>query len=675
MAVLAAFELMSVVETSLYILSVAVGLGLVIFFHELGHFLVAKWCDVHVERFSIGFGPILWSRKRGETEYALSAIPFGGYVKMLGQDDIDPSQLTSEEIATDPRSYSAKTVPQRMAIISAGVIMNVLTAVIFFSVAFGLGVESPPSTLGALQIGYPAWEAGLQQGDKITEINGREVNSFQDIMRGVALSSGPVEVKGVHKDGAKFDLKLVPNTSGPRRIIGVSPAMGLTTFPARAEIPPALPGTIAAQVQPAFQPGDEIVKVDGNRIHEFAEFQAILSRKRSEPITLAVRRRENGESSTEQITLPPSRFRTLGLRMDIGRISSIVNDSPAKQNGIEVGDKILRINSQEVGTMIDPLQLPDTLAALQGQEITITVLREVKGGDGKSLDIRLVPTDKPGWVERPLDKDHLLSAPSIGVAYPVIPTVLHVDSGSPAEEAGIEKGERVLKASLAIPEGEPVDVYGKKPINVPFDGKEEVAGRPANWAYVFWMMQKAPTRNVVLTVSRAGEPREVTLTPRPDTHDNWFVPDERGLQLMAMQTKQQADGIVDAVGLGLAHTENSISNIYLTLRNLGGGELSYKELHGPLGIAHVAYMVAQQGLPELLLFLGFLSVNLAVLNFLPIPVLDGGHMVFLIWEGVTRKRPSERVLVAATYCGMAFVLCLMMLVLYLDIFEHKIVGN
>ncbi len=78
-------------------LAVLIGIGLVIFFHELGHFAVAKWCDVYVERFSIGFGPILWSRKYGETEYALSAIPFGGYVKMLGQDDLDPSQFTSEE--------------------------------------------------------------------------------------------------------------------------------------------------------------------------------------------------------------------------------------------------------------------------------------------------------------------------------------------------------------------------------------------------------------------------------------------------------------------------------------------------------------------------------------------------------------------------------------------------
>ena len=117
----AATDLGAILTKFLNILSVVLGLGLVIFFHELGHFAVAKWCDVHVERFSIGIGPILWSRQKGETEYALSALPFGGYVKMLGQDDMDPNQMTSAEIAENPRSYSAKTVPQRMAIISAAV--------------------------------------------------------------------------------------------------------------------------------------------------------------------------------------------------------------------------------------------------------------------------------------------------------------------------------------------------------------------------------------------------------------------------------------------------------------------------------------------------------------------------------------------------------------------------
>ena len=155
---------------------VAIGLGLVIFFHELGHFAVAKWCDVKVERFSIGFGPIIKSFKHGETEYALSWIPFGGYVKMLGQDDVDPSQLTSEEIALDPRSYSAKPVYQRMGIISVGVIMNIITGMLFFAFAFRLGVASTPCVVGAAIPGMPAWEAGIQPGDVITKINGEKTH-------------------------------------------------------------------------------------------------------------------------------------------------------------------------------------------------------------------------------------------------------------------------------------------------------------------------------------------------------------------------------------------------------------------------------------------------------------------------------------------------------------------
>jgi regulator of sigma E protease len=122
--------------------------------------------------------------------------------------------------------------------------------------------------------------------------------------------------------------------------------------------------------------------------------------------------------------------------------------------------------------------------------------------------------------------------------------------------------------------------------------------------------------------------------------------------------------------MGASHTRESIVDIYLTLRNLFTGRLSVKEMRGPVGIATVAFQFAKSGLADLCRFLGFLSVNLAVLNFLPIPVLDGGHMVFLFWEAITRKRPSERVLVAATYVGMAFVLGLMLMVLYLDFFVH-----
>ena len=121
------------------------------------------------------------------------------------------------------------------------------------------------------------------------------------------------------------------------------------------------------------------------------------------------------------------------------------------------------------------------------------------------------------------------------------------------------------------------------------------------------------------------------------------------------------------MGLAVNHAETTLARIWLTLRSLFTGDISVTELHGPIGIARAAYSVAETSISKLLIFLGFLSLNLAVINFLPIPVLDGGHMVFLTWEAITRRKPSERVLIAATYFGLAFVLLLMVTVIFLDI--------
>ena len=115
---------------------------------------------------------------------------------MLGQDDLDPSQLTSEELAKDPRSYMAKPVSRRMAIISAGVVMNIITGVMFYAIAFGHGIETFPAQVGNVLAGFPAWQARLQTGDKITSIAGRKTTTFEDINRAIALTSGPIEVSG-----------------------------------------------------------------------------------------------------------------------------------------------------------------------------------------------------------------------------------------------------------------------------------------------------------------------------------------------------------------------------------------------------------------------------------------------------------------------------------------------
>ncbi|MBL8849625.1 MAG: RIP metalloprotease RseP, partial [Planctomycetaceae bacterium] len=376
--VLAAFD----PSALLNILTVALGLGLVIFFHELGHFAVAKWCDVQVDRFSIGFGPVLFSRKWGETEYALSAIPFGGYVKMLGQDDADPSQLTSDEIAQDPRSYTAKSVPQRIAIISAGVIMNIITGLMFFVLAFRGGVEQVDRDVGAVEVGSPAWLNGIRPDDTLTEINGEPIDDFNDLMRNVVLSSGPVTIRGAHADGETYTVTVEPSKPDgekrTRRTIGVGPARSLRVAampddPTRAIV---VPGSPFDSLKPGLQPGDVIRRIDGQEVSSYPQLESLMVEHRSTPVKVEVERGGEGQPpETVTLEVPAQPFRTLGLQMDIGKISAVRPGSPAAESGIKAGDKLVAVDGQTIGDALDPLRLPEFFGERVGQAVPVKVSR------------------------------------------------------------------------------------------------------------------------------------------------------------------------------------------------------------------------------------------------------------------------------------------------------------
>ncbi|TFH22056.1 MAG: RIP metalloprotease RseP, partial [Myxococcales bacterium] len=153
-------------------------LAIVIFVHELGHFLVAKWCDVEVVTFSMGFGPTLFAKQVGETTYRLALIPFGGYVRMAGQDDSD------DPPAGDPqRGFSAKTIGQRAAIVAAGPAVNIIFAFLLFAgvfIVYGAAQVSETSAVGYVFEDKPAARAGLAEGDIIAAIDGKPVSRWEE---------------------------------------------------------------------------------------------------------------------------------------------------------------------------------------------------------------------------------------------------------------------------------------------------------------------------------------------------------------------------------------------------------------------------------------------------------------------------------------------------------------
>lgn len=671
---LLALNLLPKLDSAFNILMVALGLGMVIFIHELGHFLVAKWCGVKVERFSIGFGPILWKYTRGETEYALSIIPFGGYVKMLGQDDADPSQMANERIARDPRSYTAKSVPQRMAIISAGVINNMVSAMLFFVIAFMFGVKYQPAVVGQVVPAKPAWVAGLRLGDKITRINGRvgDQLGFIDIRQAVALSSKDeaVEIEGL-RDGKPFQASVYPEVGELFPTMFVEAESGLT-LPGDPGDPdrqwgPAVPGLSAAEANPPFQFGDELVEIDGKPLAGYADLQLTLAAKRGAAVEIGVRRKgEAKDGPLTQINVGPNHFRTLGLKMAIGRIKAIQRGSPAESK-LKTGDTITHVRDDAsewvpVGVSIDPLMLPDYFAERAGKPVFIRVKREVEGGNPVTEDIELVPDNRPGWIERPPEtiKDCPLSAPAIGVAFHVLHHVAEVEENGPAALAGLQKDDNLLKMEFIRPDDVADDGDPRKSIEITFEEKDR------NWPQAFWVMQQHPLRQVALTVKSLGAAKERRVEIKPVAAADWYLP-MRGFAMQPLFMTRKADSIGEAVTLGLNHTRDSILDMWLTIKNLTSGRISPKALGGPIRIAGTAYYFTKHGIPDLILFLGMLSVSLAVLNFLPIPVLDGGHFMFLCWEGIRGKPPSDWVVVTATYVGLALVLSLMAWVMYMDI--------
>jgi regulator of sigma E protease len=687
------------------IVKALLGLSFVIFIHELGHFLAAKWCDVNVTTFSIGFGPAIpgcWF-EWGETVYKLSLLPLGGYVQMVGQVDGDEASDGSED---DPRSYRNKGVGQRMLIISAGVIMNaVLAFVCFIIVYMGPGKDRTAAVIDTIDSISPAFALGIR-----TEM---EVEQIGDVLKPTFDSLRTVVVFSGHGDKVRF-VGRRPNDPEPlvldieprlekddtRPTIGVVPGqrpeLAEKGLIGSGSTGPFFERSPASQAQPPLMYGDVILATtdpdDPTKLkdlprdprnqqkdqQDFFKFQRRMTRLAGKEVTLRVRR-AGEDGNTVEVKVPPAFHLTLGVRMQMGQVLAIREGSAAARAGIRTPDKVNKFDGDTIYKVevveadgktkvfddknLDPERLPYQLqqwserlrqAKSDGpKKVTLHLRRHRTAGGPELENVKETLDWDDGWrFDRivPLQAESPLAIPELGLAYQVKPVVAGVVPGH--QNNPLEAGDLIKHIEITT-------LIGKDETTEKLDLKN-------NWANVgFWLYGRtAPVTQVKLTIQRAKETQTVALVPAVD--ETWPLVD-RGWIFMPDERRQKADNIVEAVSLGLRDTKNNMKEVLQTLYSMFSGRVSVKLLGGPITIAKTAYRIAGYDIWEFIFFMGMISINLAVINFLPIPVLDGGHMVFLFYEKIRGRQASEAVRVGATYAGLAVILSLMVFVIYLDL--------
>ena len=724
-------------------LKVMLGLGFIIFIHELGHFAAAKWCDVHVNMFSIGFGPAVpfCQYKWGETTYKIGIIPLGGFVQMVGEGD----GADGEEAEDDPRSFRKKSVGQRMLIISAGVVMNIILGMACFVAAYLHGVQEKPGTVGYVESGGAAWRSGMRTDDHITRIDTRDSPYFDDI-RPIVMSSQKDEKVSIawERNGSKVqgDRFVSPLRDEGQRFpqLGISPPsrLVLMTAPKRSGFQPVMPGTLAASADPKFQPGDRLVAMSDPKnpatvtpVETYTEYHKRMVLLAGQDITFHVLRADASASAEPvAITLKPAYRHDLGVRMRMGEVVALRSGGNAATAGVVArnegaqptrGDRIkaVLLPADKDGNRVwyangaidftkpefqiadpkkvkqeplDPLLLPHQLNKWAADKtgslsVEVVVLREENHTEvAKRIAVDFDPSYRFDRETQSLPNSPM-PVSGLGLAYWVDAVVDEVANGGPAADAKTTPVElppgffHRVKRSLGIEDGkveaggepralQPNDVIVAVRFKGPGADGKAVAGewkddiKPYQWATADAAFQASPPFEIDLKVKRGDETFTVTLQGKPNTA---FPTDDRGLLFQTENQVQKATDVGDAIGLGARRTGRFIKVVYMNLYAMAFGRVSVKTMSGPLTIATVSYRFAGEDFWQFLLFLGMISVNLAVVNFLPIPVLDGGHMVFLILEKVLGRPVPERMFAVAMYTGLFLILSLMVFVIFLDV--------
>lgn len=552
-------------------------LSWLVFFHELGHFLAAKACGIYCDRFSLGMPPRIFGMRIGETDYCVGALPIGGYVKMAGQEDVPLSDEEREKEFGDvppERWFSTKPVWQRVIVIAAGPVMNLVLAVFMYGVVAAIEHEVPlyevDSRIGQLEEGSPATDAPLF---------------------------------AIVGENAQVDRTKTPDAIG-------------------------------------WETGDRVISVNGNPIKNVMpdlaaeavlgggeELAVVLDRVASDGTTTRYK-----SFITPKIMSEGERMERLGVAPFFAiMVEDVLEGWPAAEAGLKQGDEILRA---------DGVPVDRTTFILMLAEFEVDQRIELEVGNQAGVRTVTMPTRAMGRFP-----DYLIYLP---------------------EEEDDEETARPVIAGISLQQEE---ATGLKPKDI----ITEINGEPATYAMLKELEHGKPGETLHVNVLRPSIWHGILR--RESTFESDLTLDRVGSIGIAMRdktvvTKAEPGRIVPEA------FESSVKALGLTvktLRRLVSGHVSPRDLGGPVMIGQITTQAARRGIPWLIEMTAFISINLAVFNLLPLPVLDGGHLVFLGIEGIRRKPLSTRVMEWVQQAGLVFIIMLMLFVTFNDV--HRWISN
>lgn len=541
-----------------FIVPLIILLGLLIFVHEMGHFLVAKFYKVKVEVFSLGFGKKVFQFQRGDTTYCVCLIPLGGYVKMFGD---DPSVEVSEK--QQEGSFLHKPVGQRIAIVLAGPLMNFFFAILLFFTIALVGEEMIKPVVGDVDQESHAWTQGFRPGDTIQSVNENPVTTWDEVNTYIEQAKNKELSFTVSRKNIDQPITLQattvlienPNILSSETQVGFIEGLGILSRSSQIGIPSK--DSLVAQA--GLQSFDEITAINDQPIKKYYELEAFFeSYTQSDPLQIKYLRpldQTSGttEEMTTQMIIPENLVgrlssEVLGFETSDLYIAHFTEESPAKAARLMYGDKIQAIDGKPLKSWTDLMTTVQSFDPGQ-TAFQLEVLRE-----GQVIDIELTPT---------------------------------------LMEQSDRTGGRQSKYALGI--------YGS--------------------------LAQTPT---AFTTVR-------TLNP-----------------LLALQK-------------GVSETLYWTQMTCLSFLRLIQGTISHRSIGGPIMIGQIASRTFQMGLSHFLKIMAIISINLFIINMLPVPVLDGGHLVFFTLEALRGAPLSMRKMEIAQTVGIIILLGLMALAFFNDI--------